>query len=146
MRIAAKQLRYTLETFAPLYPNGLKKHLQVTRAMQDLLGNLHDCDVWVAYLPQFIEEERQRTLEYFGHTRPLKRLLPAIHLYQADRQQERERIYAEFVQSWQQWRAEEIWETLQAALSRPLLNVDAFFPPAAQPQPEQEEMEDEEMD
>ena len=56
MRIAAKRLRYTLEVFAPLYDDGLKQPLQTVRQVQDVLGDIHDCDVWVLVLPQFMEE------------------------------------------------------------------------------------------
>ncbi|MBI5566999.1 MAG: CHAD domain-containing protein, partial [Chloroflexi bacterium] len=66
MRIAAKHLRYTLEIFAELYKDTLKQPLKVVKEMQELLGDLHDSDVWIAFAPQFMIEERARTVEYFG--------------------------------------------------------------------------------
>jgi CHAD domain-containing protein len=50
MRIKAKRLRYTMETFAPLYKGGLKAAIQQMKAFQDLLGEMHDSDVWLAFL------------------------------------------------------------------------------------------------
>lgn len=78
MRIAAKWLRYTMETFAPLYADHLKEYLQVARTTQDLLGEIHDCDVWQLSLPRFLEEERLRTLEYFGAEEPFQPLVAGI--------------------------------------------------------------------
>lgn len=113
MRIAGKHLRYTLEFFAPLFEDELKPFIKSLRQCQDLLGAIHDADVWIAYLPQFIEEERQRTIEYFGHARPFKRLLPGLLYYQKLREEERQNLYQQFVNSWQEWQAENLWENLR---------------------------------
>ncbi len=55
MRIYAKKLRYTMETFAPLYNNQLTDEIQTIRAFQDVLGEMHDYDVWMECVPKFIE-------------------------------------------------------------------------------------------
>ncbi len=47
MRIAAKRLRYVIEVYAPLYRNEVKPILKRLKALQEILGNLHDCDVWI---------------------------------------------------------------------------------------------------
>jgi CHAD domain-containing protein len=120
MRIAAKRLRYTMEVFAPLYPDELKEPLRTVRDVQEIIGDIHDCDVWVQYLPQFLEEERARTLEYFGHARSFRRLVAGILYLQQDRQQHRASRYQEFVKFWQRTQKQGVWEnlrhTLQAAL------------------------------
>ncbi len=59
------------------------------KKVQTLLGDIHDCDVWVDYLPQFLEEERIRTVEYYGHARPLNRLKAGILYLQQERQEHR---------------------------------------------------------
>lgn len=130
MRIAAKQLRYTMEFFAPLYADELKSTLKILRSCQDALGAIHDADVWVATLPEFIEEERQRTVDYFGHPRPFKRLLPGLLFYRQMRQQEREQLYQKFVQNWQQWQQQDVWGSLRAAVLQPLAAQPANAPPA----------------
>lgn len=121
MRIAAKHLRYTLEFFAPLYPDELKGTLKILRSCQDALGAIHDADVWVASLPDFIEEERQRTVDYFGHPRPFKRILPGLLFYRQMRQQERETLYQKFVENWQQWQQENVWGSLRASTVQPFV-------------------------
>jgi CHAD domain-containing protein len=117
MRIAGKHLRYTLEFFAPLYEDELKKFIKSLRQCQDLLGAIHDADVWIEYLPQFIEEERQRTVDYFGHARPFRRLLPGLLYYRELRQQERQSIYLQFVESWKEWQQENLWDKLRQRVS-----------------------------
>lgn len=116
MRIAAKRLRYTLEVFAPLYPDGLKEPLRIVRAIQEMVGDIHDCDVWVAGLPQFLQEERARTIEYFGHARSFGRLARGILYLQQNRQQQRSRRYQEFVELWQKALKEGVWDNLRQTI------------------------------
>ncbi len=56
MRIAGKHLRYALEAFRDAYPDGLDEEMKVLKGLQDVLGELHDCDVWQQRLPGFREE------------------------------------------------------------------------------------------
>ena len=50
MRIAAKRLRYTMEAFEALYGEALGDRIATVKDLQDRLGELHDCDVWVEML------------------------------------------------------------------------------------------------
>ncbi len=128
MRIAAKHLRYTMEIFDPLYDEQLKPYLKAIRLTQESLGQIHDCDVWVAYLPQFEEEERQRTIEYFGNSRPFKRITPGLHLYLASRRADRETEFLKFNQQWQTWQAAGFWEKLPALLEDALKSSMSMEP------------------
>jgi CHAD domain-containing protein len=120
MRIAAKQLRYTLETFSALYPDGLAPYLQAVKSSQELLGNLHDCDVWLVYLPQFIQEERERTVKYYGHANPLHPLLPGFQYFLENRQQDRDQQYQDFRQHWEICNAGSLWNQLSEAIQAPV--------------------------
>ena len=112
MRIAAKRLRYTMEVFGPLYHGDLKEPLKTVRKVQTILGDIHDCDVWVEHLPQFLEEERMRTVEYYGHARRLNRLKTGILYLQQERQEQRTKLYGEFVEFWQQTQDQNFWDNL----------------------------------
>ena len=116
MRISAKRFRYTLETFAPLFEENLKDYLKALRSGQDMLGTIHDCDVWGDFIPQFMEEERQRTEEYFGSLRSFKRLIPGLTLYQNARRSEREDVYNDFRDAWKRWTTDGLWADLIAVL------------------------------
>ena len=54
MRINAKKLRYTMEFFAPLYKDQLKEEIETVKNYQDILGEKHDLEVWMDYVPKFI--------------------------------------------------------------------------------------------
>ncbi len=61
MRIAGKRLRYTLEIFAPLFETASRQavyetSLNAVRALQDRLGTLHDADILVPLLMEFLAQ------------------------------------------------------------------------------------------
>ncbi len=60
MRIAAKRLRYCFEFFAPLFGKAFKPTLDTFKKLQDFLGEIHDCDVWVDYLRSELEDAYKR--------------------------------------------------------------------------------------
>ena len=92
MRINAKKLRYTMEFFAPLYKSKLKSEIETVKAYQDILGEKHDLEVWIDFLPKFIAETKAKNkrimdaakfddgaAEFLGlHKRPKKRPLQKI--------------------------------------------------------------------
>ncbi|MFA5772407.1 MAG: YfcE family phosphodiesterase [Thermoplasmata archaeon] len=57
-RIAAKRLRYTMEIFQALYDDKLGSEIATFKEIQDVLGEMHDCDVWVEYIPIFIQASK----------------------------------------------------------------------------------------
>jgi CHAD domain-containing protein len=125
MRIAAKGLRYTLENFAPLYPGELDAFLQPVKTTQELLGDIHDCDVWLLFIPKFIEEERERTLSYYGHANPFLPMLPGLSFFKKNRQQAREQKYTEFSHNWDSWKEMDLWNQLRHAIAAPVYS-DVF--------------------
>ena len=120
MRIAAKHLRYTLETFAPLYPDDMKELIQIMRQFQDELGEIHDCDVWNDYLPKFIEKERQRTMKYYGNTQAMKHLTPGLRYLINDRRENRQRHYQNFIKLWNKHTSANTWENMRETIQAPL--------------------------
>jgi CHAD domain-containing protein len=119
MRISAKHLRYTIENLAPLYGGKMKPYLQAVRKAQEILGDIHDCDVWIEFLPRFMEEEKQRILDFYTHTRPYPRLVSGLEHFRQDRQAMRERQYNDFVIRWQHWKDENLWAKLGYELRAP---------------------------
>lgn len=120
MRIEAKRLRYTLEVFAALYPGECKPELKAIKSVQELLGDIHDCDVWTEFLPEFITQETYRTLEYHGHTRAMNILRPGLQNLLQFQQQTRAELYQRFLAEWQSWQQENTWQRLRQIVSVPL--------------------------
>jgi hypothetical protein len=113
MRIAVKRLRYTMEVFSSLFEGELENDIAVCKKLQNMLGDMHDCDVWMDYLPQFMEDERAYSLKYFGHNDSFGILEPGmLHLrqYLGER---RLAIYEEFVAYWKDIREQNIWNDLK---------------------------------
>jgi CHAD domain-containing protein len=46
MRINMKYLRYTLQDYACLHKNGFRRQLEKLVSLQDLMGDIHDLQVW----------------------------------------------------------------------------------------------------
>ncbi len=113
MRIAVKRLRYTMEVFSPLYEGELENQIAVCKKLQDSLGDLHDCDVWMDYLPQFMEEERAYSLDYFGHDDSFGDLEPGLMHLQQYLHERRLAIYEEFAACWKNIQEQNVWNNLK---------------------------------
>ena len=94
MRIKAKWLRYTMEVFASLYKNELSEEIETIKSLQDVLGEMHDCDVWIDYLPNFINESHaSNTNVPPNQETALLNLLAYI-------KERKKNFYKQFVQIW----------------------------------------------
>lgn len=116
MRIAAKRLRYSLEVFEGLYGQAIAPALNAARQMQTLLGDLHDCDVWISLLPNFLAAQRERTAEDSKDIESVERLAPGIEALRRNRMQARVQLYRRCLSSWQKSRKKTTWSSLQEVL------------------------------
>lgn len=124
MRIAGKHLRYSMEIFAPLYREALLPHIQIMKDIQSQLGTMHEDDVWVNWLPKFLQKEEERMEDYFGNTDSLKRLIPGIEHLIEDRKESREAAYQSFLATWETVTHENAWENLREIIKAPV-NIEA---------------------
>jgi CHAD domain-containing protein len=116
MRLIAKELRYLMETFNPIYTDQLSPFIRTARETQEMVGQIRDCDVWLQYLPKFLKAEHKKNLEFQGSVTAYRRLVPGIQYFQKVKQEEREERYAQFLSAWQGWAKEEQWEKLRQVL------------------------------
>jgi CHAD domain len=116
MRIAAKRLRYVLELHEPVLGEASAKAAKRTKKLQDLLGEIHDCDVMVPRVERHIErlrlEDAAAVREAAGTesedldpkaaraapNRLLYRGLESLIVYLRAR---RDVLYAQFVRTWE---------------------------------------------
>ena len=120
MRIAAKKFRYTLEIYAGLYDGELKDQIKVMKKLQDYLGDMHDCDIWVDFLDEFIEEERKRTVEFFGNDSFFSFVLPGLNHLKENRKEKRKELHSELNEYWKELKEEHFREDLGSVISLPL--------------------------
>jgi len=118
MRIAVKRLRYTLEIFRSLFDGEAEPVLETLKKLQDLLGEVHDCDVWIEFLPLFLEKERRRTFRYFGHERPMARLRPGIGFLLEEFRRRRGERFEEFRDFWRKNQEAVSWKAFARNLGR----------------------------
>lgn len=112
MRIVAKKLRYTMEIFLPLYDDEMEAYLEKMKGLQQKLGEIRDCDVWIESIPSFIQKEKKRTIEYYGNEDAMQKLQPGLDFLKQNRQEERDRLYSSFIEDWQNIREEKTWQSL----------------------------------
>ncbi len=110
IRKGLKRLRYTLELFLPLYGERLGEQIKKIKTLQDILGELHDCDVWLEWLPFFIEEEKERTLIYQGHARGVSRILRGLDFLCDTKRAMRIAHYEAFLAAWDNMCKARWWE------------------------------------
>jgi len=132
MRIATKRLRYTMEICRPVYDGELDEAVTAAKHLQELLGDIHDCDVWIDALPEFMEQERERTLEYCGSAEPLAQLAAGIEHLRQQRQKHREETFIELGRYWRQLSDRGLWDGLVATILSRVSEPARPAAPAAQ--------------
>jgi CHAD domain-containing protein len=124
MRIAAKRLRYTVEIAKPVYVPELDAIITAVKKVQTLLGDIHDCDVWLEHLDAFAAAERRRVVGLFGHAGRFARLEAGINYLRQERHHRRQQVFQELVDYWRQLRGQGFWGNLvqlvQSADGRPV--------------------------
>ena len=100
MRIYAKKLRYTMEAFAPLYKNKLAKEIETITAFQDVLGEMHDCDVWEDYIPKFIDKAKTKIKSKGNKKEDTTKFEKALFNFLAYIKEQRRDHYNQFVRLW----------------------------------------------
>jgi CHAD domain-containing protein len=116
MRIAAKKLRYTMEVYGPLYRLGLKKYLVRVKKLQEILGDLHDCDVWIDTVMAILLKERSASpIKMSSKNNQIQRMSGYRH-FLSEREKERKRLYLRYVRYWDSLVRANLWDTLRKTL------------------------------
>jgi hypothetical protein len=150
MRIAAKRLRYALELTAPAFGPEARKAARTTKRLQEVLGDIHDCDEMLPRVSDHIDRLRAEDAAAVREAAPfgapdigpaLARAAPNRDCYQglealaAYLRARREVLYARFIDEWSRLELQGFRKRLERALEEPARPAEAVpEPPAAQPQ------------
>ncbi|NMC21939.1 MAG: CHAD domain-containing protein [Thermogutta sp.] len=117
-RIAAKKFRYTLEICAPVLGADFEVALEAVREMQSYLGEIHDCDVWVAEL-----EGAVRRLEAGEKLLPgwmnQERFVVGLDFLKESCRERRRQLFAAACAFWHDEKVAALWPRIAAALKEP---------------------------
>jgi CHAD domain-containing protein len=116
MRIAAKQLRYMMELYSPLYRRGLKKQIFQVAGLQEILGDLHDCDVWIDMVTYLLLKERTKPRVQRDLNRPGPVVIAGLKQFLTDREKERKSIYRRFFRRWGFLCRTGVWQTIRSTI------------------------------
>jgi hypothetical protein len=132
-RIAAKRLRYVLEMHTPLFGEPAARAAKQARKLQDLLGEIHDCDELLPVVRRHVERMRAddtaavrakagglaedldpellREAPHRAHYRGLE----VLDVYTRTR---REVLYARFLREWRRLEREDYKSSVEEATGR----------------------------
>jgi len=113
MRIRAKWLRYTMETFAPLYQGELSGEIEMMKNFQDTLGEMHDCDVWIEYIPKFISEIENENATFPGNEKAMAEGNQDLLKFLDIIKEKRKNQYEKFVSFWDEKKSKNAFEELR---------------------------------
>lgn len=115
-RIAAKKLRYTMEIYGDVYRLNLQKPLLRVKRIQELLGDLHDCDVWIDHVAHILLRERSFLRTENEEKRPDTATLASLRLFLAERERARIILHRAFVRYWKARTRTGLWQELRHTL------------------------------
>ncbi|MFA7304326.1 MAG: CHAD domain-containing protein [Methanoregula sp.] len=118
MRIAAKRLRYMMEVYAPVYRRELKKPLARIKKIQTILGDMHDCDVWIDEVSLAIVKERTRVHPVKDLYNSRSATLISLKQLLTDRERKRALLHRGFVRFWESLLRTRFFDELRASLIR----------------------------
>ncbi len=113
LRIAAKRLRYALELSQESYRDRIKPMIATVKGFQDLLGEIHDADIWIEYIPKITSK--------LSHKFPRRKRgsivndLDCLHKQIIDR---RHSLYLKFSSSWAEKKSNGFFESLRGLIMR----------------------------
>ena len=90
-----------MELYSPLYRRGLKKQISQVTKLQEVLGELHDCDVWIDRVTYLLLKERTKPRVLRDTNRPGPMVIAGLKQFLADREKERRSIYRRFSRLWE---------------------------------------------
>jgi putative phosphoesterase len=124
MRIHAKWLRYTIEIFSPKYDEKLNEYVSTMKHFQDLLGEMHDYDVWIDYIPKFITQIKLELASRIETNEKIPTIEKGLLRFLQDVQEMRRSRYREFVSYWEDAKKKQTFDHLRQITSAEFMGAE----------------------
>jgi CHAD domain-containing protein len=109
MRIAAKRLRYILEVTGDCFGPYASSAVKMVKDLQDLLGEIHDCDVQLPEVAAFLEELMAEDVASAGESpkdlakTPNRRTYAGLVGLQVHLRARRNALFEQFLELWREY-------------------------------------------
>jgi CHAD domain-containing protein len=123
MRIAAKRLRYILEVTGPCFGSYASSAVKLVKDLQDLLGEIHDCDVQLPAVAAFLEELMTADAAAAGASpsdlakAPNRRTYAGLVALQVHLRARRRALFEQFLELWRDYERKGFAARLAFAIS-----------------------------
>jgi CHAD domain-containing protein len=140
MRIAAKRLRYVLEVTGFCFGKPADTARRRARDLQDILGEMHDCDVMLPRVREHLGELQVRDAQTvrrkagdapdldpkLAATAPNRTAYRGLDLLAVYLRARRQVLFDRFVSFWEEQQRAGTWEALERAVQQPAGNAVAI--------------------
>jgi len=123
MRIAAKRLRYILEVTGPCFGPYASGAVKMVKELQDLLGEIHDCDVQLPEVAAFLEELVAEDVAAAGESPkdlarvPNRRTYAGLMALEVHLRARRNALFEQFLELWRDYERKGFTARLAFAIS-----------------------------
>ena len=102
LRIAGKRVRYILEVAEPVFGEPATQALKAMKQLQDLLGDINDCDELLPFLDEHVKKLRSEDAAAAADGRPLpnRRKYRGLEAVRAHTIAEREQLIKRLPRKW----------------------------------------------
>ena len=135
MRIAAKRLRYAMELFAPCWGGKLTACSREVAELQTSLGELRDCDIWIADLGARLDRNRAESADSVSSLSDEQGQVRRAAVWLLNHfTKERGKHFRQALARWEKWETTDFFARMESVLNKaqnPTIDSNAAIDPEA---------------